>query len=309
MPILVRFLAIAAVLLAAVGLAAPAGAQELNCQVTLNRDAVTGTEFGYLDELRTEVFRYLNSRAWTDDVYRAEERIDCQVQITLTGNISQTDFNAQLVVQASRPIYATGQRTTTLRVADNNWAFSYVRGQNLIHDPNRFNELTTVLDFYANVILGYDYDSFSELGGTRYFERALRIAELARSDTDASLPGAGWFGAGSEDRARFTLVNELLDPVFEPVRQAQFDYHFGVLDHFTIRHEQAWEDAIATLGALHELYLQMNRRRYVTDVFFGAKYQELTQLFMDAPQRNEAYALLSEMDAAHLGTYDALVNG
>lgn len=286
---------------------APASAQELNCNVDLNRAAITGTEFGFLDEFREEVFRYVNSRAWTDDVFRAEERIDCQVQITFTAAESQTLFNAQLVIQASRPIYGTAQRTTIFRVADNNWAFSYARGQNLIYDPNRFDPLTSVLDFYANLILGYDYDTFEAFGGTRFFERAQRIAELSRA-TPAGEPGRGWYGQGIEDRARFTLAQELLDPVFAPVRQAQYDYHFTVLDHFLLGHEQAWADAMVTLGALHELYLQNNRRRYVTDVFFGAKYQEIVSLLVDAPQRNEAYALLSEMDSAHIGAYDGLVN-
>lgn len=293
--------------LAAAAAFAPVQAQELNCQISLDRQAITGTEFDFLDEFRQELFRYVNNRAWTDDVFRPEERIDCQIQLTFTNALSQTSFSAQLVVQASRPIYGTAQRTTTMRVADNDWEFNYARGQSLIYDPNRFDPLTSVLDYYANLILGYDYDTFSPLGGTRYFERAQRIAELART-TPAGSPGGGWFGQGIEDRARFTLVNELLDPVFQPVRQAQYDYHFNVLDHFVIQHEQAWADAVAVLNALHELYLQNNRRRYVTDVFFGAKYQELAALLADAPQRNQAYALLSEMDSAHLGTYDALVN-
>lgn len=295
-------------LLAVAGLASAAAAQELNCQVSLNRQAVTGAEFGYLDEFRQEVFRYVNGRAWTDDVVAAEERIDCQIQITLTQALSQTDFSAQLVVQASRPIYGTGQRTTTFRVADEGWRFSYARGQTLIYDPNRFDPLTSVLDFYANLIVGYDYDSFAEMGGTPYFERALRIAELSRP-TEAGQPGGGWYGQGAEERSRFTLVNELLDPVFAPVRRAHFAYHFAVLDHFVIQPRDAWTDALTMLDELHELYQSMNRRRYVTDVFFGVKYQELVDLLLDAPQRNEAYALLSEMDPSHLGTYDALVTG
>ena len=301
-----RRLALFFVLFASAALA-PTQAQELNCQISIDRQAITGTEFDFLDEFREEVFRYVNNRAWTDDVFRPEERIDCQIQISFTAALSQTTFAAQLVVQASRPIYGTAQPTTTLRVADNTWEFSYVRGQNLVYDPNRFDVLTSVLDYYANLILGYDYDTFSPLGGTRFFERALRIAELSRA-TSAGEPGEGWYGQGIEDRARFTLVNELLDPVFQPVRRAQYDYHYRVLDHFVTRHEQSWADVMETLAALHDLYQQNNRRRYVTDVFFGAKYQELTALLAEAPQRNEAYALLSEMDAAHLGTYDALVN-
>lgn len=283
-----------------------ASAQELRCEVSLNTRALGG-EFDYLDELRDEITRYVNGRTWTDDVYDPEERVACQIQVTMTEAVTQTLFNARLVVQANRPIYGTAQRTTTLRVADNSWRFNYARGQNLIYDPNRFDELTSVLDFYALMILGYDYDTFSPLGGTEFFERAQRIAELSRA-VDAGQPGGGWFGRGAEDRARSTLVQELLDPVFEPVRRAQFDYHFGVLDHFVLRPQQAWAKAIETLTALHELYLVTNRRRYVTDVFFGAKFEEFVDLLEEAPQRNEAYAMLSEMDSAHIGAYDALVN-
>ena len=297
--------------LALVLLAAPlaASAQELNCQVALDRQAIAGSEFGFLEEFRTEVFRYVNNRAWTDDVYQPNEQIDCQIQITFRQALTQTAFTASILVQASRPIYGTGQRTSTVRVLDDTWRFSYTRGQNLVYDPNRFNPLTSVLDFYANVVLGYDYDTFEPLGGTPYFERAQRIAELARTDNDAGQPGAGWFGQGSEDRARATLVTELLDPTFEPLRQAHFAYHFDVLDHFVLQPQLAYADGMEVLTALHDLYTLYNRRRYATDVFFGAKYQEITDLFRDAPQRNQAYALLSEMDPAHLSTYDALIGG
>ena len=300
-----------AVLLALLCAGTVAEAQELNCQVSIDRQSLSGSEFGYLDEFRTEVTRYLNDRTWTDDIYQPSERIDCQVQITFTQSLSLTDFRAQVVFQSSRPIYGTASRTTVFRVLDNSWGFSYTRGQNLIYDLNRFDPLTSVLDFYANLMLGYDYDTFSELGGTVFFERAFRISELARSDSRAADPsaGSGWFGQGAEDRVRSTLIQELLDPTFVAVRRAQFDYHYGVLDQFLLDPQQATAAALEVLTELHDLYTLFNRRRYATDIFFGAKYQEIASLLQDAAERNQAYALLSEMDAAHLGTYDVLVNG
>lgn len=297
----VRTLVIVLALLAA---AAPAGAQELFCQVGIDRQALRGNEYVFLDELRDEVSRYLNTRTWTEHVYDERERIDCSVQITLTEAPSLTSFAGQIVVQTSRPIYGTGQRTTVLLLRDAAWDFSYTRGQTLLYDPNRFDPLTSVLDFYANLILGYDYDTFSELGGTPYFERARRIAELGRTRGNAS----GWGNDVGQERSRYTLISELLDPDFEPLRRAQFAYHFGVLDSFVIEPEAAWAAAIEVLSGLHELHLQFNRRRYATDVFFGAKYEEIVSLLQEAPQRNEAYAFLSEMDPSHLGTYDTLVN-
>ena len=292
-------------LLALAALAAPrAAAQELDCEVTINRAALTGNEFGFLDDLREEVRRYFNERAWTDDVWDLRERIDCQVRITLTDAPTLTSFTGSIVVQASRPIYGTGQRTNTMLIGDDRWTFSYTRGQSLIYDPNRFDAFLSVLDYYANVLLGYDYDTFSELGGTPYFEQARRIADLGRGNANA----LGWGGEPGDDRSRVVLVQELLDPAFAPLRRAHFAYHYDVLDAFVVEHEASWERALAVLQSLNELYQQFGRRRFATDVFWDAKYQELTALFRDAPQRNNAYALLSEMDPKHISTYDALVN-
>lgn len=295
-----RFVLLLFVLLAA----APLRAQELACVVSIDRQSLAGNEYAFLDDMRTDVERYLNTRAWTEDVWDARERIDCTVTISLTGAPTLTSFVGQIVVQASRPIYGTGQRTPTLLIRDESWAFTYTRGQSLVYDPNRFDPFLSVLDFYALVLLGYDYDTFSEMGGTRYFEEARRIAELGRANASA----IGWDTMG-EERSRYTLVQQLLDPAFAALRRAHFAYHYTVLDHFVLSPEQAWADALATFADLHELYLQFNRRRYATDVFFGAKYQEIVDLLRDAPQRNEAYALLSEMDPPHRGTYDVLVNG
>ncbi len=298
----VRRLALFVLFLLAVS--APSRAQELACQVSINRASLDGNEYVFLDEMEDAVFRYLNNRAWTDDVYTDRERIDCSFQITFTEAPSLSSFAAQLVVQVYRPIYGTAQRSTSLLLRDDAWAFNYTRGQSLIYDPNRFDALTSVLDFYANIILGVDYDSFSELGGTEYFDRARVIAELGRSNASAS----GWGQDLTEERSRYALVEQFLDPRFEPLRRAHFTYHFRVLDHFVIQPQVAWAEALVMLQELNEMYQQFNRRQYATDVFYGARYQELAALLADAPERNQAYALLSEMDQAHIGTYDALVN-
>ena len=288
--------------LVVLALAAPARAQELRCTVNVNISALQGTEFSHLNDLREGIERYVNDRAWTDDVFLERERIDCSISVIFQRALNLNTFEAQLTVTASRPVYGTQQRTQTFVVQDTRWGpFTYTQGQGLIYSPNRFDALVSVLDFYANLILGYDYDTFSGLGGQPYFERARAIAELARG-VDAE----GWFVVG-DDRTRGALIQQLLDPRYVPLRQASFDYHFGVLDHFTTRHEEAWDTAMEVLTALNELYQEFNARRFATDVFFSAKHTELAALLADAPRRNEAYELLAEMDAPHLSTYDAIV--
>lgn len=283
----------------------PAAAQELACSVEINRQALTGTDYNFLDGLRDEIDRYVNTRSWTGNVVEDIERIDCSMLITFTRAVSLTQFEAQIAVQSSRPIYGTEQRTVTLLLRDNSWAFTYARGQALIFDPNRFDPFLSVIDFYTYILLGIDHDTFEEFGGTPYYERARRIAELARSNTSA----AGWGSDPTDERSRAVLIQDLLDPTFEPLRRVQFAYHFNVLDRFTAQPDQAWVDAAAAVGELYELYQLFNRRRYPTDLFFAAKASELVQLFAEAPQRSQVYAQLSEMDPSRLSQYDALVSG
>lgn len=293
----------AGVLLA--GAAPVAHAQELNCDVTVNYRQLQGTEYGFLDELEDDVERYLNSRSWTDDAYAVAERINCTMQIVFTTATGLTNYSAEIVVQASRPIYGTGQRTTTFLVNDDAWSFTYTRGQSLVYNPSGFDSFVSVLDFYALMILGYDYDTFSEMGGTPFFEEAFEIAQRGRSAPQS----IGWGADAAERRSRFALVQDLLETGFAPLRRAMFTYHFEVLDGFVGDPDGAWDTTLEMLQRLSEFRQQYTQRRYAVDVFFTTKYEELTALLLQAPNRNQAYALLSEIDPVHLSTYDRLVSG
>ncbi|MCH7640570.1 MAG: DUF4835 family protein [Bacteroidetes bacterium] len=288
-------------LMAAIALAPRAGAQQLNCTVRVDYSALTGNEFQFLGELQEEIRRYLNDRSWADDVFQDRERIDCSFQIVFTLADGLSRFEAQIVVGASRPIYGTQQRTTVFLVQDDNWTFEYGQGRNLVYNPNSFDSFISVIDFYAFLILGYDYDTFDELGGQEFFEEAREIFELGRG-----VNAEGWFIVGDE-RTRGSLITQLLDPRFDPLRRAHFQYHYGVLDHFATDHEQAWDDAMVVIRNLNELYNEFNTRRFATDIFFSAKHQEIADLFADFPERADAYELLIEMDTQHQTTYDEMV--
>ena len=213
---------LSALFLFAVVFACSASAQELDCTVSINRSTLQGNEFTFLDEIQEDATRYFNNRAWTDDVFLDRERIACAIQIVFTEAEGLTTFRGEIVAQASRPIYGTGQRTTLFLISDDAWDFTYTRGQSLTFDPERYDSFVSVLDFYAFLILGYYYDSFSELGGTPYFEQARRIAERARSNAGA----VGWGNEFGSERSRFELIRELLDPAFLPLRRAHYQYHY-----------------------------------------------------------------------------------
>ncbi|HHP7236805.1 DUF4835 family protein [Longibacter sp.] len=286
-------------LLVAVG-PRPLLGQELNCSVNLDISQLSGSDFDYLRDLERRIREYLNQRQWTEDRYRPEERIDCTFQIFIERTVGIQEFTAQLVVAARRPIYDTAQTTPTFRVKDQ-WTFEFSRGSSLLFEPNTFDPLTSVLDFYAYVILGYDYDTFSPLGGTPYFQEARQIADLA-----ATANASGWESLGN-DQTRSALITEILRPRMQRLREATYTYHLEGLDRFVASTEEARATILAQLEVLDALTQEVSRS-YALDIFFGTKYEEFAAVFRDSRLGSEAYTILTTIDPSHSSTYNALVN-
>ncbi len=274
--------------------------QELNCGVSVDYRALSGSDYTYLDEFRDALREYMNLQRWTEHTYEDFERVDCTLQVTFLEALSLTRFRAKLVIASRRPIYGTTQSSVILQIDEPSWTFDYPQGQPLVSDQDRFDELTSVLDFYAYIILGYDYDTFSEYGGSPLFERARRIADLAKATG-----GAGWQQIGS-DRSRSKLIGEIIDPRFRGLRKVYFDYHYGGLDHFVQESEIARNAVLASIERLKQI-TEANARSYVVDLFFSAKHMELIGIFGQSTFASRAFDLLSDMDPAHLSNYSRLI--
>lgn len=297
---LVRLGAVLGVLLVVAVSSPTAQAQELNCRVSINYRQLSGSGFTFLDELRPLVQQYLNRNTWTDDRFLSEERIECSMQIIFQEGITLTSFRARLILTSRRPIYGTTQNTNVLQINDENWQFDFSVGTPLVFETERFNALTSVLDFYAYIMLGYDYDTFSELGGEAHFQKARRILELAQARR-----GIGWDTLGGT-RGRAELITQLLDPRFELLRRAYFAYHFDGLDHFITDTNGARRTVLDVLSIMQTLDQDLSRQ-YTIDLFFSTKFQELTAIFQQSQLSSQAYGILIEVDPSHLTHYNNLV--
>ncbi len=274
-------------------------AREFECSVQVNYRQLEGSGFEFLNGLKVLVEDYMNKNNWTEDRFELHELIRCSMQIIFLDAYTQTRFRAQIVLTSRRPIYGTTATTTVLQVNDNQWEFSFAQGTPLVFETERYNELTSVLDYYAYLMLGYDYDTFSELGGEQHFQKARRIQQAA-----ATANGAGWSGLDLESRVR--IVDQMTGPRFKPLREAYFKYHFFGLDHFTKNVVEARQAILEVLVTMQELYNDLSRQ-YVFDIFFSTKYQELASAFEQSDESSQAYSLLADVDPSHLTTYDQLV--
>lgn len=275
-------------------------AQEFNCNVSVNYVNLTGNDFSFLNELGERMGEYMNDRIWTDDVYEDFERIDCSMNVIITEAITLTRFRGRIVVVSRRPVYNTTQQTTVVQFNDENWVFDYPRGTPLIFEPDRYQSITSVLNFYAYIMLGYDYDTFSELGGTEYFEKARRVAELAQSS------GAIGWDALQGETSRGTLIAQIMDPRFRDLRKAYKDYHLECLDIFVDDPEAARKTMLDVVGRLEGLAGDVTRSFYL-DTFFTTKFKELAAVFVGSSVANQAYDTLTRIDPSHLSEYATII--
>ncbi|MEX0681114.1 MAG: DUF4835 family protein [Balneolales bacterium] len=273
--------------------------QVFEVSVSLNTSQISTTDYNYLDDLAPLVEEYLESNTWTDDRFEEVERIHVNIQIVFNSVDSRT-FNASLVITSERPIYNTLQITPLIVLNDNSWTFDYARNQSLYFDQYQYHDIASVLDFYAYLILGYDYDSYSEKGGDPYFREAQRIAELGQS------AGTGWTSTGSR-RSRSDLISQLLNPNYEEFRRAIYRYHRHGLDLFTQEPEQSRDNILEAFDLIYASQ-RKTTERYLFEILFSAKHREFRAIFMDADteRRLEAYNILTTIDDSRISEYDRL---
>lgn len=291
---------VVAILLLAIATPQVTSAQELDCSVQIDRSQLSGSEFSFLDDLQQQIQEYLNARNWTEDEFQRQERISCSFQLIILESISLSEFRSRLVVTSRRPIYGTAQSTVVLRVNDSEWEFEYGRGTSLTYDLDRYNSLTSVLDFYAHVILGYDYDTFSPLGGTSFFEKARTVADQAEGAGDP-----GWSSMGTE-KNRAQLISNLVDQRHRELRRAAYRYHLEGLDRFVGETQTARETVLDVLETLRTLNRQLSRS-YALDLFFSTKYEELAALFAGSDMASQAHNILTQIDPSHSTEYNKIV--
>lgn len=276
-------------------------AQEFNARVSLNKSQIQNSSLDFLDEIVPLIEGYINDHTWTDLRFEENERIRMNIQIILAQE-SNNNFDASIIVTAERPIYNTLQTTQLMVVSDNAWRFNFNRGRTLIHDLYQFDDIASMLDYYAYIVLGWDADSFSELGGTDFYRQAQQVLDVAQS-TGAT----GWTSGTGSRRNRYYLINGLVSGPSEPFRRAVYRYHRQGLDTFTMDPRSSRASIMQALELIQESRRQTTDD-YLFDIFFSSKSRELTSVFLDADatQRLNAYMILSELDSSRLTEYERL---
>jgi len=277
------------------------------CNVQVVSQQIQGSNKQVFQTLQNAIYEFMNNRVWTNHVYTMEERIECNMMINITEQLSADDFKGTMTIQVRRPVYNTNYNTTILNFVDNDIRFRYVEFSPLEFDlTSNISNLTSILAFYAYYILGLDYDTFSLMGGSQYFINAEQVVLNAQGAAER-----GWKPMDDiAHKNRYWLIKDMIDTDYEPVRVFNYNYHRLGLD---VMDEQVVEGRSAITSSL-ELLQQVYRKRpdpymYLLRLVFDAKVDEIVNVYTESfpEERNRAYDILTEVDKPNANKYKAIL--
>lgn len=279
--------------------------QELNCRVSVNYSQTTNTNTQIFQSMQRDISEFMNTKQWTNYIFNFDERIDCTILINVTQYDGVDNFVATLQVSSNRPVYNTSLTTPILNLKEGEglMKFNYVENQAIEFNENTYtNELASTLAFYAYIILGYDFDTFSELGGTDFFDKAQNIVTLAQSSPN----GNAWksFGVNKEDN-RYFLVKNITSPNFKSFRVAFYKYHRMGLDIMVSDVVTGRQGVTEAIELIKQVY-QKKPNNYPIQIFIESKRQEILNIYSEATSQEtkRVSQSLKIIDVTNADKYD-----
>ena len=283
-----------------------AGAQELNCTVTINSDQIEGSNKQVFETLKQGIEEYMNQNRWTNMTFAETEKIECSMLIVVKQVLGNS-YSCEMTLQSRRPVYGTTYTTPLLNFKDNAFNFTYQEFDRIEWQQNQFTtNLTAMLAYYCYLIIGHDLDSYQRLGGTPCFRMCEEIVNACQSASMEGSEQKGWLAFDS-NRNRYALINNLQDEAFKKYRNFYYEYHRLGLDEMSGNVTNGRARIAEGLPVLKEAY-RARPATYVINTFLDAKADELVDIFRKGTdkEKKEVYDLLIDIDPTRQNTYDRI---
>lgn len=279
-----------------------AQAQELNCTVDVEFARIQTADPKIFQSLESAIAEFMNNRKWTNESFLPHEKINVSILINITEEVSNDEFVGEFIIQSERPVFNSNYSTVVYSYKDDQFNFVYDQFANFEYSDNNFlSNLTSMLAYYAYVVIGYDYDTFSPEGGTPYFLKAQDVIDAIPAGQKARFPGWSTFGT---TRSRAVLINNLLNPRYRSFREAMFKMHLQGYDALAENVNNGRKIITEQIYALEPTFKD-NPTLQILKVFFLAKNDELVSLYSKAPasERNKMIDFLSDLDPVNANKY------
>ena len=259
--------------------------------------------------LQTSLTNFINNRRWTNDAFQPSEKIQCNFLLNLEQDLGNNIFKGKLTIQAARPIYNTTYESPIINFIDDDIVFRYQEFQPIEFNENRIQgndpiaaNLPAVFAYYIDLILGFDYDSYSPRGGDAYFQKAWNIVNNAPEGRDIT----GWKSFESQ-RNRYWLAENLNNNRFALMHDVLYAYYRSGLDLFFENENEGRNGIMTSLNFLNTINSD-NPNSMIMQFFFQGKSTEIVKIFSKATadQKSRAKDILTKLDITNAAAYKDL---
>lgn len=267
-------------------------ATELNCEVEVNSDKISNGSKEIFNELKQAITEYMNTTKWTNAVFGTNEKIYCKLLLTLSSWDDGTGLmKGDLQIQSQRPVFNSAYTTAVINFKDAKVDFTYDQGQQLVYsETEMMDNLTAILNFWAFMIIGMDFDTFELKGGDPYYEKAANVVRLAQTSGES-----GW--KAFEDNAnRSAVLSAFTDTQTAPIRDILYEYHRTGLDQMVVTVDKGRATITHTLENLGKIY-DVAPMSVCLSMFKDAKLDELINIYSKAntTEKENVYEMLYQV--------------
>ena len=280
-------------------------AQELQVKVSVNHSQIQGTDNSVFENLQQTIEQFMNERAWTDLQFQKNERIQCNLNLTVNKYLrDENRFECTALIQANRPVFNAAYNTTLYNNRDANFNFVFQQFDQLnFAEENIDNQLTALLAYYALLTIGLDLDSFAPMGGTDVLQRCLVLVNNAQN-----LGFTGW-KSFEDNRNRFAVINDYMDEGMKPFRQLQYDYYRKGLDEMTNNAERGRTEISAALENDLQQAHENKPLSLLPQIWTDYKKEELANIYKGKGTQKEKqriYDILMGLNASQNNSWEAI---
>ncbi len=255
------------------------------------------------DDMQKNITEYMNNRKWTGDKFQNEERIKANMVILINERPEIERFKGTLQLRVVRPVFNSTYETVLLDIQDKNFVANYVPFQTLeFSEQSYIDNLTATLNFYAYIILGFDYDTYSLNGGAEFFNKAQNMVSLAQNSKEP-----GW-NSFDDQKSRYWLSQNLISASFKQVHNVMYVYHRQGLDIMEKDMNKARQNILGTIKEMQKLN-QQNPGSYIARIFCDAKDMELVGIFKKAftHEKQQFLASMETLDPPGKNAYEKIM--
>ncbi len=279
--------------------------QELNLDVQVTAGRTTKIDPKVFQTLEKELEAFFNNTKWTEDEFEDFEKIEGSLNVTVTEDLSANSFSADIFMQTIRPVYQSNYKSPVLNYVDKGLIISYTELQPIQNSFNNYiDPLSSLMTYYAYLMLGFDYDSFAPFGGDEHFRT---VQNVLSSVPQSAAAGTAWDVAFKSNTSRYNIITELLSPRGRPYRQAMHEYHIKSLDKMYDDPGKARAVMMSAITAVDQVNSSILNSGII-QMFGDCKRDEIIEIFKGAGRGDQTkiYELMIRIDPSRTSRYSAI---